>query len=243
MRRRKCAALLATTSLAIALLAGSASAVVTTEAAQWYTGSGTGTTLAGDQALTATVGTHPTIGTKFQLLAEIGATPFTLTATGLECVECKITNAEVTSRAGKVAMGKYKIKLTGVTVDTPTGCTVRNGAGGAVGVVETKPLVIHADWMHEGKAFLQFNLESGSSFGTVYIEGGNCAGFSGPYSIKGSLFAEAKNATGVQASSQELVFSQAIQETTGAELKLGSKKLGLTGTAIFSIGGTAFGVH
>jgi hypothetical protein len=229
-----------------AIIASSASAVVTTEAAQWYTGASPGTTLAvgADQAITATIGTHPVIGAKFQLKSEVGTTPIELTATDLECVGCKITNAVVTSGTTPVAMAKGKIRFVGVTADAPTGCTVRNeSATGDVAEIETKPLVVHADFMSGTAAYQQFFPETGATFATVYLEGGNCTGIAGPYNIKGTVFSEAKNATGVQATTQENMFSPAIQTTAGAELKLGAKKAELTGTGIFSIGGTAFGIH
>jgi hypothetical protein len=248
MRSRKHGAL-AIAALAIgAIIASSASAAVTTEAAQWYTGASPGTTLpvGTDQAITASIGTHPVIGAKFELTTSIGGTPIVLTATGLECIGCKITNAVVTSGTTPVAMGKGKIKFTGVTADAPTGCTVRNTtATGEIGVIETTPLTIHADFMNGTVAYQQFVPEAGATmnFATIWLGGGNCSGIEGSYNVRGTLFSEAKNPTGVQAATQENVFSQAIQTTAGAELKLGSVKAELTGTGIFSIGGTAFGIH
>jgi hypothetical protein len=231
-----------------AVIASSASAEIKTEAAQWYTGASPGTTLpvGTDQAITATIGTHPVLGPKFTLHGVISNKPIDLTATGLECVGCSITNAVVTSGTTPVAMGKGKIKFTGVTADEPSGCTVRNGSEtGAVGVVETKALQVHADFMHEGKAFQQFFPEAGATktFATVYLEGGECKAIAGPYQVTGTVFSEAKLKTGESSATQENVFSPAIQTTTGAELKLGENKAELTGTGIFSIGGTAFNVH
>jgi hypothetical protein len=231
-----------------AIIASSASAAVTTEAAQWYTGTGSGTTLpvGTDQAITASIGTHPVIGAKFQLKSEVGTTPIELTATTVKCEGCKITNAVVTSGTTPVAMGKGKIRFEGVTADAPTGCTVRNEtATGEAGVIETKPLVVHADFMSGTTAYQQFFPEAGATtnFATIFLGGGNCSGIEGPYNVKGTVFSEAKNATGVQAGTQENVFSPAVQTATGAELKLGAKKAELTGTGIFSIGGTAFGIH
>jgi hypothetical protein len=223
-----------------AIIASSASAAATTEAAEWYTGTGSGTTLpvGTDQAITAS------IGTKFQLNSSVGGTPVELTATGLECVGCKITNAVVTSGTTPVAMGKGKIKFTGVTADAPTGCTVRNESStGTVGVIETKPLVVHADFMIGSVAYQQFFPETGTNFATIFLGGGNCSGIEGPYNVKGTVFSKAVNATGTQATTQENLFSQAIQTEAGAELKLGSVKAELSGSGIFSIGGTAFGIH
>jgi hypothetical protein len=248
MRSRKLGAMVVAALAIGAIVAGSTSAAVTTTAAEWYTGASPGTTLpvGTDQAITATIGTHPVIGAKFRLSASIGGVPIEFTATGVGCVGCKITNAVVTSGTTPVAMAAGVIKFTGVTLDTPTGCTVRNEtATGPVGVIETKPLTVHADFMSGTVAYQQFFPTAGATgtFATIYLEGGNCSGIAGPYNVKGTLFSEAKNATGVQAATQENVFSQAVQTAAGAELKLGSVKAELTGTGIFSIGGTAFGIH
>jgi hypothetical protein len=236
-------------SVALCALVGAmssdASGAVTTQRAEWYTGSTASgvTTLAGDAIVAAQIGTHPSIGAKFVSSVSIGGVVITITATGLECVECEITNSEVTEKAGAAAIGKGKLKFTGVTISTPSGCIVRNGsASGAVGVVETKPLVIHADWVEESKNFEQWMPQSGTALWTVYLEGGSCAAITGAYNVTGTLFSEAQNATGVFATEQPVVFSPAVQTTTGAALKVGSKTAELTGTAIFKLNGQYFGI-
>jgi hypothetical protein len=227
-----------------AIVASSASAAVSTSAAQWYTGTGTGTTLAGEQAITASIGTNSEVGAKFVLKSTIAGKTVELNATGVECVGCKISNAEVTSTAGKVAIGKGKIKFSGVTAVKPTGCTVRNKTEtGTAGVIETNALEVHADWMESTTAFQQFFPESGTTFATVYLGGGECEAIEGPYNVTGTVWSQAANATGVQEASQANTFSPAIQTKAGAELKLGANKAELTGTGVFSIGGTAFGIH
>lgn len=231
--------------LAVAIVASSASAAVTTTAAEWYTGASPGTTLSGDTAINATIGTDPVVGAKFKLTSAVAGTPIELTATGLECVGCQITNSVVTSGTTPVAMGKGKIKFTGVTADAPTGCTVRNETStGTVGVIETKPLTVHADFMSGTVAYQQFFPETGTNFATVYLGGGGCAGIEGPYNVKGTVFGKAANATGVQATTQSISFGPPIQEVAGAELKLGSVKAELTGTEYPSLtSGSAFGIH
>lgn len=220
--------------------AGSASAAAVTEPAEWYIGASPGSTLTEDRTLTAAVAA----GTSFTLHGTVSATGVDLTMSGLECVGCKITNAPVTEKAGAVAMGKGTLKFTGVTADLPTGCTVRNGSStGAVGVIETKPLILHADWMHEGKWFQHWFPASGTVIATIWLEGGNCAPIAGAYNPKGTVFSEAKNNTGVQAASQEFVFSPVIQTTAGGEMTFGTSVAELAGTGVFSAGGIAFGAH
>ncbi len=227
-----------------AALANGASATIATERAEWYTGTAPGMTLNEDRALTATVGSHPVIGNRFSLFTEVGGISLDLTMTGLECVACKITNAEITNKAGAAAMGKGKLKFTGVTADNPEGCTIRNGSSnGTAGTIETKPLVFHADWMHEGKWFQQWLPEAGHVYAVIWIGGGGCASIEGAYELTGTLFSEAKNATGVQAAAQEFIFSPAIETTTGAELKFDANPAELTGIGVFATGGSAFGVH
>jgi hypothetical protein len=231
-----------------AVVANSASAAATTTRAEWYTGSGTGTTLAvgTDLPITAAIKS----GTVFTLKSIIGTKPIELTATGLECVGCNITNAEVTSKAGAAAMGKGKIKFTGVTAMTPSGCTIRNGSKtGAVETVETKALQVHADWMNEAGtiAYQQFFPETAGSevFATIYIQGtGECESIQGSYNVTGTVFSQAANATGVGAVSQENTFSPAIQTATGGALKLGANAAEFSGSGVFTLENHAeYNVH
>jgi hypothetical protein len=244
MKLRKSATAVLLALAVTAAFTASASGAVTTSAAQWYTGASPGTTLAGEQALTTSIGEYPELGKKWTWHWSFFGLTIHITVTGLECVGCKISNAEVTAKAGKIAIGRGKLKFTGVTAMAPSGCTIRNATEtGTVGVIETKPMVVHADWMNTTKAYQQFFPETGSSFATIYIEGGGCEAIEGPYNLTGTLFGEAKNPTGVQAGTQEVVFSPAIQTAAGGELKIGTTPFEMTGTGAFSIGGTAFGIH
>jgi hypothetical protein len=231
------AAMLAVLALGALAVAGNASAAIGTEASQWYSGTTAAgvSAVSGAQTIKAKMGTTAGIGTVFKLTANIGGTPLEFTATGLECVGCIIANEAVTGKTEPVATGKGTIKFTGVTVMTPTGCTVRNGEGGTIGVVETKPLTVHADFMHEGKAFQQWFPTTNSTFATLFIEGGGCIAIKGPYQVTGTLFSEAVNLTGTMAQEQAIKFSSAIQTTTGAALKLGANAAELTGTGIFEV--------
>jgi hypothetical protein len=201
-------------------------------ASQWYV-SGTTLPVGTDAAIKAK------IIKKFELKGTIGTTPVKLTATGLSCTACKITNAVVTSGTTPVAMGKGKIKFTGVTVDLPNeNCTVRNETKtGEIGVIETKALEVHADFMNTANtvAYQQFFPESGSVFATIRLEGGECAAIAGSYNVTGTVFSKAINATGVNAVSQENEFSPAIQTEAGAVLSLGANPAELTGTGAFEL--------
>jgi hypothetical protein len=53
--------------------------------------------------------------------------------------------------------------------------------------------------------------------------------------VTGTVFGESTNNTGVEAAKQELVFSKAVQETTGAALKVGAQAATLTSTDAFEL--------
>ncbi len=225
-----------------AVAASSASAAVETKAAEWYTGASPGTTLAGDLAATLTgEGT---------LESKVAETPVALKSTELECVGCQITNAEVTSKAGKVAIGKGQIRFKNVVVETPANCTAQginaDGTFEAVGTITTRPLVIHADFMDTNtgnqKDFAQFLPVTGSIFAGVHLAGTSC-GVAGNYNVTGSVFSESVNATNIQATTQKAEFNKEVQATTGASLKFGANAATLTGSATFAAGGTPFGIH
>ena len=217
--------------------ASSASATLTTTAAEWYTGpTQTGvTTLSADRMLTASIAEHSPIGKKFELTGVIGGTAITLTATGLEGSGCEITNMEVTSKAGNVAVGKGKLVLTGVTEDVPSPCTVVGGK------ITTQALTFHADWMHEGKWFLHFFPTAGTTFAGFEISGvPPCP--AGSFKLTGSVYGEGKSGTNSFKTTQEVTFSPAIQTTVGGTLALGTQPANLTGTGNFQAGGQFFGV-
>jgi hypothetical protein len=122
---------------------------------------------------------------------------------------------------------------------------VRNGTKtGEVGVIETKPLQIHFDWIHGVGAFTQLFPESGSVFATIRLEGGDCAAIAGSYILTGTLFSKAKSDTGVNAVSQENEFSRAIQTEAGAVLSLGANPAALTGSYALELeSGAEYNVH
>jgi hypothetical protein len=137
-----------------------------------------------------------------------------------------------------------------VTVVNPPGCAVHTAGVAGNGTILTKPLKIHADWMDTNAAnqhaFLSIFPTTGAVFASLGFTN-NPPGFcpiAGAVNVTGSLFGEAENNTGVQAVAQPVVFSAAVQATTGAALKLAGNPATLTGTAIFrNDGGILFGIH
>ena len=171
-----------------------------------------------------------------------------LTATEVECIGCTIAN-KVASKGGTntsssvVATGTGKITFKGVTVDEPAHCSVESTTSPPVaGDVTTNPLTVHADFMEGSTALQQFFPTTGSEFASFKLVGVECP-VAGTYLVTGTLFSAAVNATGVQSKEQANNFSPTINSNAGGELKLSGAKAELTGTGIFELGGTEFGIH
>jgi hypothetical protein len=226
------AALLVALALMV-VAASSASAAATTTAAKWYTGNAPGVELAKDETLEATVANHGALGAKFQLGGTILAANVEITATGVKCEACKITNGEVTSKAGNVAMGKGSLKFSGVSFAAPAGCTTP--------ALETKNLVFHGDWMRGTENYVEFMPETGTTLATIKIE--KCA-IAGTYNLKGTLWGAIGNETGVQEAIQDITFSAGVEGLAGGTLTLAGEPSELTGTAALTIAsGAKFGIH
>jgi hypothetical protein len=67
-------------------------------------------------------------------------------------------------------------------------------------------------------ATIKISPKEGTTFATVELTG-SCAN-AGLYKVTGSVFAQAKNATGVFAKTQELTVSEAIQLSAGTKTSL-----------------------
>jgi hypothetical protein len=216
------------TSLVLsALIACSASAAVSTTAAKWFA-NGTALTETALGLTVKGVAAHDTFTT------EIGTTKVHFTIPAVSCdATCVARNRPITSKAGAVATGGVKLRFESVSVVEPAGCTVTSEAG-ISGQILTKSLALHADWMDtmttNKKAFVQFIPETGTTIAQFELSGGECAGISGKRNISGSFFAESKNNTGVESKIQELVFSPAVQSTSGGGLLVGTKPAEFTGT-------------
>jgi hypothetical protein len=221
--------------LALAVMASSASAAVSTKAAQWYLGTAPGTTLA--------LGTSKAMEGKATengvLKTEIGGLPVELESTAFKCEGCKIENKAVTSLTPPIAYGEGKILFENVTVKKPVGCTVTGETG--AGKILTKQLTIHADWMDttagNEHAFVQFIPAAGASttFAQFELSGGECAAIGGKKNVTGSVFGESTNNTGVAAESQVIKFSEAIQTTSGGGLFVGIKPATFKGAGSFNL--------
>ncbi len=226
MRLRRIVTTIAVALVVTGIVANTASAGVTTYASQWYVSGGT---------LNEEVAVKGKLNSKFLIRAFIDGEPVNLTATGFDCVSCVITNTAVTENTAKTATAKGRFKLTGVTVNLPTGCKVRNkNRTGTVGVLETWPLVMHFDWMNGVNFYAQFTPETGTALAAAYLEGGGCEPTEGSYNMTGTLFGRATGETGVEAAEVGYEFSPFTQAEVGA-LKFGSSTAELEGSAALEL--------
>ena len=220
-----------------AVAASSAFATVETKAAQWYTGpsAASQTTLVGSQPVTAEVDVEGTLET------EIGGLKVKLKSKKFSCRSCTIENKVVGTGAGVIASGTGKITFEEVSVVEPANCTVSDSAeeGGTLGMVSTKQLNIHGDWMDTNTAnkhaFIAFVPAAGATttFAQFVLGGTGCSSISGAKNVTGTVFGESANNTEVPAEVQTLSFSPTIQATAGAELKVGTKVANFTGAGNF----------
>jgi hypothetical protein len=167
------------------------------------------------------------------------------TAEEVECVGCKITNKEVTSKAGAIAYGEGKLRFKKASVMEPAGCTIESETG-VVGEVITKTLTFHGDLMDTNKAnqkaFVHFIPAAGetTTFALYTLSGEKCR-IAGTSKIVGSIFGESLNNTGVSPKTQGLVFSPAVLETSGGFLTYLNAPVTLTMTINYSVvGGTEY---
>jgi hypothetical protein len=170
------------------------------------------------------VGTHKALTTTAvgtsDLLTSVGGSPLKLTTEKITCLECFIDNTE-----GTVATIMGKLSFTEVKVAEPEGCSVEGGE------IKTKALTAVVGMNKAGTlATVKFTPESGTTFATVVLAGITCAE-AGEYKITGVQYAQAKNATGVFATSQEITTSEAIQKSAGTatSLKFGANAAILSG--------------
>jgi len=216
-------------------VASSANAAVSTTAAKWFK-NGTALTATGVE-----IEGEKTENGIFK--SEIGTTEIELQSTAFTCNGCTIANTKPnTSGGAEIATGSGQIVFENVTVLKPSGCTVK-GDTGVVGVVPTKTLTIHGDWMDttttNHHAFIQFLPPAGTTtFAQFELSGGPCIGLP-KRNVSGSVFGESVKNTGEEAAEQEIAFSPTIQSTSGGGLLLGTKPAELTAKGKFklSLGG------
>lgn len=216
--------------LALTVVAAFASFAGAAQAKQWYTGAkeellkGSATT-----TMTLTESAYPfergplkgKTAKEFHIGWTWGTGPtieILMSASGAECVECKVSNEA--PKAG-LAQGTGRIKLTGVTVVEPAGCSTST-------TLLSKPLGWEITTVG-GKEFIRFYpTTAGAPYLSFFID---CGGLTGNYNITGTLFARntgspfSKNTT-----LHDISFTEAIQKEAGGHLTTGSYPITFEGT-------------
>jgi hypothetical protein len=228
-----------------AIMASSAFAENTepkTEGKEWKCGTETVSCISG-QGINLKSGLHLLPGgttsttATFNVLAGAGGTTeYHLTATGIKCIECKTSNTPTGTATGK-------IQFTGVTVMSPAGCIVPGGT------VTTNSITANADQMHEGGgittsgAFVKFEPTAGAEKAFATVEVIECPSATNLV-VKGRVWCEAVNKTGVAAKEQAITCGTPIHETTKSTLNVNGKTARLEGQAIGSLAsGKVFGIN
>jgi hypothetical protein len=159
------------------------------------------------------------------LTGSILGEPAEIVATGVECVETKITNE------GTKAVDSGKLKFTGTTMKKPAGCSVPTSI--------TTAALKTAIYEEGATVYDKFEPASGTTFVNIPVTG--CA-FEATAPVTGTVFGKSPNATGVEVVGQKLAFSGAINTTAGGALKFAGAAAALTGTAVNEVtSGAAFG--
>jgi hypothetical protein len=191
-----------------AVMASSAFAAPTTGNSQWYIN---GSKLASGSSETVTcakTGTEP-----ITLASTVAGAAVKLTATGVECVESKIT------QNGTMAEDSGKLRFTGVTVDEPAGCST-------VATLTTEALKTHLE-MDGTTTYDKFEPAAGETEKFVTIKLTKCAA-EGSYPVKGYVRGRS-NTTGTAAVNQPLTFDSSSNAVSA--LTLGGNAATITGNA------------
>lgn len=154
---------------------------------------------------------------------------FKKTHTGMEIVEGKLV------QNGTTVEGTGKLRLTGVTVDEPAGCKT----GSTIETTAIRGVVAHGNTeATKEKLYIKFTPASGETFATLKLEG--CAA-AGSYPLKGSVYGEMSNLTGVLAVKTQVNFSAAINSSQGGALTFGKEPAVLTASGEGELAGANAG--
>jgi|GEM_PF-4094958 len=149
----------------------------------------------------------------------------TITATGLNAgAGTKI------SQLNNEARTSGTLELTGVTVDEPFGCTIKNNK------ITTFNLVAEVREVDK-TIFNHWAPETGTTLANVVVEG---CGVAGTYPLNGAIYSTVESPK-FEAVSQLQQFSKEIQEAATGSLTLGSEPADLTMRAYSSLSGANSG--
>lgn len=206
----------------MAALASSASATAVTDLGQWYVG---GSALAVGSTANATCALKS--GTSAIITSTIGGQSFEMRATGVNCINWKIKEIQVSGE--NMAIGEGQLEFTGISVVTPV-CPFKVG-----GVTSTtlKTTELREIVQMEGAAttYLKFAPITGSEVAKFEL-GSPCG--AGIHKLVGTTFGKT-SATGTSTALQPAAFSGAINETAGGGLGIDANTAILTAEMNFSL--------
>jgi hypothetical protein len=206
-----------------AFAASSASASGPFEASPtaWYIGSQPGAKLTGTKAFTASTAAPFAVETGF-----FGG-HLTMKASAVECLGCVIQNSvQGTSTTAQLT---GRLKFTGMTQEgINSNCLVAP--------IESKPLIgSFGKQAGVSQPALVLQPVEGETFWTFELYGAGCS-LAGTYKMTGSIYGEMVNALGVDAKTQQIRFSSAIQETLGSgAFRFGANHANLNGTIAMNL--------
>lgn len=214
-RPRKLAPAICAASATLILLVASAGAAARANAAEWYAGPAGGLTLLqGSAPLGATLAESKFETGKwagqtamaFELNTELGSTPLHFTGTSVEAQEATIFNES------SKAKGKGKLLIKGVTLASPSSCSVKEEQ------IKTNLLKWQVVSV-KGKTYEEILPAGTEAFFTLTLQkGSGYCPIQGSYIFKGKVFALAED-MGSSSAVHQLSFSSAVQKEVAKGLK------------------------
>jgi hypothetical protein len=206
MRGKRLGIALAASLALAAVFASSAFATATTTNSFWTVG---GESLSGTAAIKCSAAEN------LALKGTVAGAETEIKATTLEC-----PSGDVIKQEGSNAIATGTLKFSGLTVVKPVGCKTNAS-------ITTKALTAKI-YMEGTTTYTRFAPTEGETFANIPLT--ECAA-EGTYPVKGSVFGQAGNETGVNATNQTLTFSGTINSTAGGSLTLGSNAATISGKA------------
>ncbi len=167
----------------------------------------------------------------FVFRGAIGLLEVEITATGVECIETKLSNDVVGGVNMATAVAKFK--FTGVTVDKPAGCKTP-----ATNTTNALVADLQMDQTVTTKSYLGFAPAEGANLTTIKLEG--CAA-EGIYPVKGVFYTEATNQTAAYSLIQE--FASSMTTHAMSSLTFSANPATLTGEIAVQLAGANGGSH
>jgi hypothetical protein len=219
-RLRNLGIALAISLTSMAILSSSAFATASTDLGQWYVG---GSALAVGSTANATCALKS--GTSATIVGVIGSQPFELQATGVNCINWKIKETQVSSQ--NMAVGEGQLEFTGISVVKPP-CTFT--VGGAMSTTLKTTELQETVQMEGTTTYLKLAPASGIEIARFEL----ASGCSGTHKLVGTAFGKTSPTT-TSTALQPAVFSGAINETAGGGLGIDTNTATLTAEINFSL--------